>query len=214
MTTEQLRRDERLSGTLIVIAAFGAIVLMLHHPSSLAPGNDGLLLEDWANKTVHGGMIAFLLLDMFAFTIVARKLRFSPLCARAGEMAFTIGMAALVIAGLINGFALSDLQAALPDSTVAALQLRTLWILNQVFALFGVALVGSAAALWAKPMLALGRLGRVVAILGIAMAVLAAGWLLLGSGGLSLHAAVGAVAIFALWSLAIAALLLTGKVRS
>lgn len=203
--------EGRFVGGLIIAAALGALVLMLHHPTSIDGTDDGLLLRDWGNAMVHGGMMIYLFAFLFAFAVLARRLGQEHLSVRAGGMAFTGGMTALIVAALINGFVVGGLLAETPDLPAAALQLLTLRLLNQTLALLGMALVSVAMALWGPRMLRLDGLTKVAAGLGIAMAFLAGWWLLAGGGKFGLYPATYSMIAFAAWSLIVATQLIRGK---
>lgn len=203
--------EGRLVGGLIIAAALGALVLMMHHPTSIDGSDDGLLLRDWGNTMVHGGMMICLFALIFAFAVVARRLGEEHLVVRAGGMAFTGGMTALIFAALINGFVVGGLRAAPPDFPAAALQFSTLGLLNQTLALLGMALVSVAMALWAIRMLRLDCLTKAAGGLGIAAAFLAGWWLLAGEGRFGLYPATYSMIAFVTWSLIFATQLIRGR---
>ena len=203
--------EGRFIGGLIIAAALGAVLLMMHHPTSIGGADDGLLLHDWSNVFVDGGMMICLFAFLFAFAILARRLGEEHLVVRAGGMAFTGGMTALAAAALINGFVVGGLRAAMPDLPAAALQFLTLGLLNQTLALLGLALVSAATALWAFRMLRLDAMTKAAGGLGIAMAFLAGWWLLAGGGTFGLYPATYAMIVFAAWSLIIATQLIRGR---
>lgn len=196
----------RLSGGLIIAAVLGALVLMLHHPTSFEGPDDGLLMTDWSNTIVHGAMIVCLFLFRFAFGTWARRLGTAHASVRAGTIAFDAGMNAFIGAALISGFAARGLAAhggANPDQ--ASLQLYVFVALNRALANLGMVLTGAAMALWAVRMLRLMPLTRVAGGLGLVVAVVAAGWMVLGRGAFGLYPATMATVLFGAWSLVVAA---------
>jgi hypothetical protein len=197
-------RDTRLAGGLIIAATIGSLVLMLHHPTSLDGPDDGLLLNDWTNTAVHGGMIACLLILRFGFSDWARRLGQDHASVRAGAMAFDAGMTAFVAAALINGFAAAGLVAAQADPAAVRLQLAAFGVLNRALANFGMILTAVAMALWAIRMLRLDAMNRLAGALGLAIAVLAAGWMVVGQGAFGLYPATVATLLFGAWSTLVA----------
>lgn len=196
--------DTRLAGGLIIAATIGTLVLMLHHPTSLDGPDDGLLMGDWTNTGVHGGMIVCLLMLRFGFSDWARRLGRDHASVRAGAMAFDAGMTAFVAAALINGFAATDLTAARADPAAVRLQLAAFGVLNRALANFGMILTALAMALWAIRMLRLDALNRLAGALGLAIAVLAGGWMIVGQGAFGLYPATGATLLFGAWSTLVA----------
>lgn len=196
--------EGRFAGVLIIAVTLGALVLMMHHPTSIGGDDDGLLLRDWSNAGVHGGMIICLFGFTFAFAILARRLGEEHLGVRAGGMAFTGGMTALAAAALINGFVVGGLEGWLPGLLA--------WVLlNQTLALLGMALVSAATALWGLRMLPLDGLNKVAGSLGVAMALLAGWWMLAGDGRFGLFPATCAMVAFAAWSLIVATQMIRGR---
>ena len=128
------------------------------------------------------------------------------LSVRAGRMLFTGGVAALVGAALVNGFAAG--RGA--GEAASAIQFPVLAALNQTLAVFGMLLVAAAMALWAVRMLRSGVVAKAAGSVGLASAVLALGWLIHGGGAFGLVPAVVATGVFAAWSGLTAACLLRG----
>lgn len=203
--------EARQAGVLLLAGTGGALVLMLHHPTSLKGPDDGLLLSDWSNAGVHGGMVACLLAICMGGSSLPRWLGDGNLSVRAGRVAFTGGMAALIAAGLINGFATGSLAARAGAASTLSVQFGTLAALNQTFAVFGVAMVAAAMGLWSARMLRLDPMARIAGIAGLAAAALAAGWLAVGGGAFGLVPAVVATLVFGAWSGLTAASLLGGR---
>lgn len=187
-----MRQEARQAATLLLTGAGASVMLMLHHPTSLNGPDDGLLMPDWSNAGVHGGMIACLLAIGLGGSSLPRWLGETHLSARAGGMAFGAGVGAFVVAGLVNGFAVEG-----AGSPAAA---RGLFALNQTFAVFGMALTALALSLWAIRMLRLTLPARAAAIVGLMAGAFAVGWLTVGEGRFGLLPAVVATGVFAAWS--------------
>lgn len=195
------RLEERQAAGLLLAGIVGAALLMSHHPTSLRGPDDGRLLADWSNSAVHGGMVLCLLLILLGGSVIPRWLGEARLSVRAGRLAFTGGLIALIISGLVNGFAMERLIGR-PE---AAIQLPVLGALNQSAAMFGVVMVAAAMALWGLSMIRREAILKVASVIGFAAAVLAAGWLVHGEGRFGLIPAVVATGVFAAWSALIAA---------
>ena len=198
------KHHTRLAGGLIIAATVGSLVLMLHHPTSLDGHDDGLLMADWTNSGVHGGMIACLLLLRFGFSDWARRLGREHASVRAGAMAFDAGMTAFVAAALVNGFAVSGLLAAQADPAAVRLQVAAFGALNRALANFGMILTVVAMALWAVRMLRLDALTRLAGAVGVAVALAAVGWMIVGQGAFGLVPAAVATVLFGAWSILVA----------
>lgn len=207
---DRTRQEARQAGALLLAGTGASLALMLHHPTSLRGPDDGLLLSDWSNSAVHGGMIVCLMLIGLGGSTAPRWLGQSHLSVRAGRMTFTGGIGALIVAALINGFAADGLAARTESPAALALQFGVLAALNQTLAVFGMALVAAALALWAVRMLQLNALAKAGGVVGLAAAALALGWLVHGGGRFGLMPATVAAAVFAAWSALTAACLLRG----
>ncbi len=203
METIDAGKEGRIAGGAILVTTLMSVLLMMHHPTSHGP-DDGLLLADWSNRTVHGGMILCILGLVFGGSSLARCLGDQHASVRAGALAYTAGMIALAAAALVNGFVVSGIIAAAPDAATARLQAAPFGVLNQVLAVFGMALIGTGLALWGIRMLRLTLVTRVAGGLGIALAGLAGWWLIVGQGAFGLYPAMIAVLVFAVWSLIVA----------
>lgn len=199
------RTEARLTGGLIIAATLGALLLMSHHPTSLDGPDDGLLLSDWTNTAVHGGMIACLLVLRFGFAEWSRRLGPEHVSVRAGAMAFDGGVIAFVAAALVNGFALAGSGDGQADPAATALLLGAFGALNRALANLGMILVATAMALSAVRMLRLDAVTRIAGGLGLFIAALAAIWMAVGQGAFGLYPAAVATLAFAAWSFAVAA---------
>lgn len=207
------KHHTRLAGGLIIAATLGSLVLMLHHPTSLDGPDDGLLMGDWTNSGVHGGMIACLLMLRFGFSDWARRLGRDHAAVRAGAMAFDAGMTAFIAAALVNGFAAHGLLAAQADPADVRLQIAAFGALNRALANFGMVLTAVAMALWAVRMLRLDALTRIAGAVGIAVALAAAAWMAVGQGAFGLYPATAAAVLFGAWSILVASRMMRDEPR-
>ncbi|RZJ40335.1 MAG: hypothetical protein EON86_12630 [Brevundimonas sp.] len=199
-----IRGEARQAGGLMLAGTGASVMLMLHHPTSLKGADDGLLMHDWSNGAVHGGMVVCLLVIALGVSMVPRWLGERHLSVRAGRMLFTGGIAALIVAALVNGFAAERLAGP----AAAAVQFPVLAALNQTAAVFGMLSMAAAMALWAVRMLGLRPVAKAAGSVGLMGAVLAVGWLIHGGGAFGLIPAVVATGVFAAWSALTAACLL------
>lgn len=210
--SEQNRDSQgRLAGGLILAATLGTVVLVLHHPTSVSGPDDGLLMRDWSNTVVHRGMILCLLAWLLAFSVMARRLGEDHASVRMGAVALTLGMQALIGAGLVNGFVLADLANSLTDPAAMAVSFRTLWAVNQALTGLGIGLVALATSLWSIRMLKGEILNRLAGGLGLVLGALAAWWLVAGKSQFGLYPAMTATVAFAAWGLIVAAQMIRGR---
>lgn len=200
------KREALQAGALMLAGTGASVMLMLHHPTSLRGPDDGLLMGDWSNAGVHGGMILCLMAVGLGAATVPRRLGEEHLSVRAGRIGFTGGIAALIVAALVNGFAADQLAG----EAAALIQWPVLAALNQTFAVFGMIMVAAAIALWAVRMLRLDMIAKAAGSVGLAGAVLTGGWLIHGGGAFGLIPATVATGVFAAWSVLTAAWLLRG----
>ena len=200
--------EGRLAGGLIIAAVLGALLMMLHHPTSFNGPDDGLLLNDWSNTAVHGAMIVCLFLFRFGFSTWARRLGEDYASVRAGTMAFEGGMNAFIGAALISGFAAGAL-AAQADPEAVRQSFRAFGALNRALANLGMVLTVVAMALWAIRMVQLGTMTRIAGALGLVVAIVGVGWMVVGQGSFGLYPATVATALFGAWSLLVASQMMT-----
>ena len=207
MTANQTRAD----GAIIAAATGLALVLMLHHPTSLSTTHDdGQFLRDWSNGFVHAAMIGCLLALTVGFDGVKRQLDETRILTRTGALLLGAGFLALAGAALVNGFASGRLLASTSDPAVREAGGHTLWALNQSLDALGTVLVALGAATWSPGLWRRSFAGRVAATLGVVILGLAL-WHTTPDGGFGRHVAVAAMAAFALWSRAVAATMILAR---
>lgn len=207
MTANQTRAD----GALIAAATGLALVLMLHHPTSLSTTHDdGQFLSDWSNGFVHAAMIGCLLALAIGFDGVKRQLDETRILTRTGALLLGAGFLALVGAAMVNGFATGRLLASTSDPVIREAGGRAFWALNQSLTALGTVLVALGAAAWSPGLWRRSLAGRVAAALGVVILGLAF-WHTTTDGDFGLQVAVAAMAAFALWSLAVAATMILAR---
>lgn len=204
MTANQTRAE----GALIATATGVALVLMLHHPTSFEAGHDdGFLLSDWSNGFVHAAMIGCLLGLAIGLDGVKRHLDETRILTRTGALLLGAGFLSLAGAAVINGFATGRLLTSTSDPVIREAGGRAFWALNQSLTALGTILVALGAAAWSPGLWRLSNAGRVAAVLGFALLGLSL-WHTTTDGGFGLQVAVAAMAAFALWSLAVAVVMI------
>lgn len=204
---------DRLSGGLIFLAMLAALVLMLHHPTSFNGPDDSRLLADWSNTVVHGAMMGCLFVLRFAFGSWARRLGLEHASVRAGALAFDGGMTAFIAATLISGFAANRLLAEPGDPDAVRAALTAFTAVSRALANLGMLLSVAAMALWAIQMLQRGALTRITGALGLVIAAIAIGWLVVGQGAFGLYPALISVVLFGAWSILVASQMMSGQPR-
>lgn len=165
----------RTAGTILIASSVLAVLFMAHHPTA-ETHDAAALAADIGSKAslsrfVHGGLIALIAAQLFAFTVFCRWVGAERSAVGAGLVAYAIGTGAMIGAALISGFVASDLAAhyaseGASDSRTFVDLLRLSMTGNQALANLGVIAMSTAIVLWA---LALFRTGRPVwvAIVGL-----------------------------------------------
>lgn len=203
--------EEKVAGWIIIVTSSLAMILMLHHPSTLNGHDDGLFLPDWSNAFVHTAMLGCLMLLIFAFSILAERIGTYSLLGRAGGLAFTGGIVALAIAAAVNGFVLNELLAALPGSSASNPQMILMGVVVTSLALSGIGLASLGIACWSIVLLRKDRVTKVCGVIGLGLTLFAGWWLAVERGDFGLHPAVYSVAGFAIWSWFIAHQMIRGR---
>lgn len=146
------------AGIILIASSVLAVLFMAHHPTAqthdvaaLAADIDG---KASLSRFVHGGLIALIAAQLFAFTVFCRWVGAERSAVGAGLAAYAIGTGAMIGAALISGFVVSDLAAhyaheAVGDSQAFIDLLRISMMGNQALAKLGVIAMSTAIALWA-----------------------------------------------------------------
>ena len=220
MTTTDLRIDDRsarTAGIVLIAASLLSILLMAHHPTA-GTHDHAALAADLAgsanlSRFVHGGLIALIAAQIFAFTIFVTRIDSGRSAARAGLVAYAIGAGAMIGAALISGFVVSDLAERYADGTDADLfvQLaRFAMTGNQALAKLGVVAMSAAIVLWAIAFMHRRR-GHWLAIVGLLAGVLPAAALALGFIRLNVTGMMLVVVAETAWNLAAGVYLIRSK---
>lgn len=162
----------RLAGGLLSAVAVLSMLAMAHHPHAHGGGDPLAALARIAGiaATVHGVLLVLLvamaaLLQEFAVARVQR-----PALARSGSLVFALGAGALLLAGLVNGFAAPATALAAGGGAAAAEWrpvLRFAWQLNQAAAGFGVLAWAAATLLWSADLVQRAGLARWLGAYGL-----------------------------------------------
>lgn len=210
---------DRTLAALIAAATLLAVAMMAHHPTAHADGMSELVAEiarkSALNGFVHGALIALLGVLLFAFAEFSARPGFDRPLTRAARLAFALGVAAAMVAALINGFVVDALAQRYADADAAALEslrhlLRLCWRVNQASAAAGEIARGVAIVLWSCALLRLGR-SRMLGIAGLLLGGAPALLVLLGTLRLDLHGAMLALLAAAAWNLMLAIQLWRGR---
>src|SRR5579862_6173221 len=115
--------DARLAGGVLVALALLSILAMAHHPTAGSHDSAALAAEiaekSTLSRTVHGVLIAFMSVELWAFVVFCRRLGFERAAVSAGLVAYAIGTGAMIGAALISGFVVSDLGAHYAQNAAA-----------------------------------------------------------------------------------------------
>jgi hypothetical protein len=148
----------RTAGIILIASSVLAVLFMAHHPTA-ETHDAAALAADIGGKAslsrfVHGGLIALLAAQLFAFTVFCRWVGAERGAVGAGLVAYAIGTGAMIGAALISGFVVSDLAThyaheAAGDSQAFMDLLRISMTGNQALAKLGVITMSIAIVLWA-----------------------------------------------------------------
>lgn len=212
----------RAYGWLLVASAAMIVFGMLHHPTVSAPDTSSLL-ENLAARSqsisrLHGVLLVIALVQVTGFYGLTRALGGERPLPATGLIFFGMATIAMINAAAINGFAAPDFAAAMlsrrPEEVAAAATvLRMNWALNQAFDLIGAVGWSIAILCWSAALLRHPGLPRWVGTGGIVGgtalgAALMAGAIRFDAAGFTLT-----IALLSLWTLAVAALMVTGRIH-
>lgn len=212
----------RGAGWLLVAVTLVELVAMAHHPRVRTHDvGDALVAIDGfatVDRLVHGVLIAALLATGFALSIFASRRGLDRPSIRAGAIAYSAGLLAMIGAALVSGFVLPDVATSLPRSSTNDLQIAgSLLIycrlLNQACAGCATVAMSAGIALWSIDLLADRGLERAIGILGCLVAAVTATLLLAGSLRLDVHGMQQVVIGQGAWSVAIAGSMLRAARR-
>jgi hypothetical protein len=209
-----------ISGALLVGTSILSLALMLHHPS-VATGAHGtsaaiaeLARTGSLARVVHGGLIALLAVQAFAYVELAERLGWGRRVVRAAVVAYAAGFVAMIGATLISGFVvprLADRYEASGTGDVEAVRavLVACTAGNRTLAEFAAIAMSVAIALWSGALL---DRSRTVAALGLLSGVVPAAALLTGALHLEVSGMTLVVLLQGVWNVAVGAALLRRRI--
>jgi hypothetical protein len=106
---------DRLVGGILVATSLLSVLLMAHHPTIRAPGQSAAAIvaemaeKAATSKRVHGGLLALLAAQSFAFLELSLRVGLARRAVRAALLAYGIAWFAMTCAALISGFVLPNL---------------------------------------------------------------------------------------------------------
>jgi hypothetical protein len=220
--SEPASRDAVPSGTvaggILVLCSLVAIVSVAHHPSvgharSRADVLAQIIALQGPDHTVHAIVLAAAAGMLFGLVVFAQRLGLQRQTVSAGLVAYALGTATVLFAGLLDGFAIPSVAVAYagrPDGAAGALQLITLCaILIQVCTKFWLFATSAAVGLWSFPLLRAHGMLRAIGVLGIAASVLIIAGTAM-SATVNAHTLGALMLLQAIWTIAIGVLMIRG----
>lgn len=220
-TVREGAADARLYGWVIGVASVLAVGAMMAHPSIGGPDMRTALQEiereSWLAAAVHGFLMGTTAALLFGFHGFSRRLGHRPL-AEAGLVAWAIGTFAMFGAMIASGFVVSRVAAGYGEASPADLEVvrglfRLVGAYNQAWAVVGTAALSAGILFWSLALLREAGVPRWIGWMGVVAGAVAA--VAVGSGALTLdvHGMLVVVAAQTLWSVAVAAQLIRGKLQ-
>ncbi len=212
-------RGGKIAGGALVLAALGAVALITQHPTTGSPGHDSIageiIAESALNRSVHGGMIAFVLVFYYAMSSFSRQLGEARSSVRAAQLLFAAATIAMIGAPLISGFivpGVADHYADAANEDVFRAQLTLLGETNQALAKAGSIFYGAAIFFWSLRLAGLAGLSRIAGFVGLAVGVLIVAGVLTGHLVLDVHGMGVVIFLMGVWFILVAVQLMRGKV--
>jgi hypothetical protein len=208
------------AGIAIAVCALATIVAVAHHPtvSARAPAQamSAMLRIATADRVVHGVLIAVLAALLYGFTVFSLRRGLHRDTSVAGLVAYAIGIVALIGAGLIDGFlfpALAERYAGAPaDAAQAAVPVLVAGAaMVQILSKLGLVAMSAGVALWSADLVTTPGVLRTTGALGFVFGLGTIG-VVAFAGHLNPHSLSAIVVVQAVWYVAVAALLVRGRV--
>ena len=208
------------AGIAIAACALLTIFAIAHHPtvSARAPAEALTLIVQLAtqDRIVHGAMIAIMGVLMYGFAIFSLRRGLHRETSVAGLIAFAAGVVAVIGAALIDGFLTPSIAeryaGAPPDAIKAAMQFLLVGGLTiQILTKFGIVAMSAGVAFWSADLVATPGLLRATGVIGFVSSIVTVGFLVF-AGHLNPHSLSTIVIVQAVWYLAVAVLLVRGRV--
>ena len=216
---DEPRQSDRAAGFAILAGLLLSLAFMAGHPIPRSHSRTEFVAEvthlALSNSVVHGSLIACVGVLVAGYSGLAYRLGLASLVVRAGLVAYAIGAAGWVAAGLLNGFILPAFvtqYAGRPPGDLDAMRhIQSVGReANQASSRMAVLAVSVAVACWS---LALGRRGFLAtAVVGSIAAVLPASAVLTGHLAMDVHGMWMFLVCQVVWGGFIASLLIRGRV--
>jgi hypothetical protein len=211
----------RNAGILLIAATVLEVAAMAHHPT-VTSSNILQAIEQIARMSdlsgwVHGLLIGLMLAVLYVFTEFGRRRGIALPLVRAGLIAYTIGVLAMMGAAMMSGFVITQVASLTPHATEADLQssaqlLILCRVLNQTFASLGVVLMSAGIVLWSIDLLRSRQLARLLGVFGLLIGLLPAAALAFGALRLDVPGMTQVVLLQSVWNIGVGVLLIRGIV--
>ncbi len=225
MTSAPRRFADIFAGVIIGLAALLSLALILHHPvlghtPTAEAATAGIRKLASLDRLVHGGLIALMALLLLGLLHLTQRLGFERPAAAAGFTFYALGTFMVCIAGVIDGFVISDLgeHCAKPGVDAVACSATALDLLRlcatavQDFTKVGIVAMAAGIACWGIAFLhrrdPKGLAGVGLGVLGLAAGLIPAAVMILARFRFTPHTLLMVFGAQALWLLAVAAFLI------
>lgn len=208
------------AGFAIAACAVLTVVAIAHHPTTSArePAEAITQIVHLAtlDRIVHGVLIALMGVLVFAFAVFSLRRGLHRQTVLAALIAYAAGIGAIVGAGLVDGFLVSALAERYAGAGPDAVRLATTFfvfcaLVIQILTKFGMIALSTGVVLWSADLVRTPGALRITGIVGIASGA-AVVVVLAFAGRLNPHNLVAVVLLQAVWYVAVAVLLVRGRV--
>ena len=208
------------AGLILVFTALVTLIVLAHHPVIKARETDELFTQivktAFADRLVHGALILFAIIQLFAFCRFARRQNIQRTPVLLGLIFYSLGTVAMIGAALVDGFFVPEIGAsylhasqATADAGLALLRFCSIAI--QLFTKSSVIAVSTAIVLWSFSFMRAGRGPLLAAFIGVAAVLSQAYILALGESMITAHTIVFVAAPQMLWNVVVGLLLIGGE---
>jgi|SRR6185312_250167 len=210
----------RFGGIVLVVSSLLSVLAMAHHPSVSAPDMATALqaikemtaLSGW----VHGILIALMLVTLWALTEFCRQRGFERPLVRAGLVFYCAGVFSMIVAAAVSGWITPAVAAFVPAPTDQDLHTLDLLLhfggmVNRSMADIGAVAMSAGIFFWSLGLVHDTGAARLTGALGILVGLAPALGLIVGAFHLNVPGMLAVVLAQGLWTLAVGALLISGK---
>jgi hypothetical protein len=215
------RIDTRIPGIFLVLGSITAMAAMAHHPTAGGGQDFATFARNveriaTVNQMVHGTMIVLLAVITWTMVTFAMQRGVHRPLIMAGLVAWAIGAAGMIIAGVFNGFVVVDIARRALASPEAADTLRvTLQTLSSgagVIVMIGALGMSTAVFLWSADLARDTGAVRWTGVLGLAAGAGLVTALPTGIGRLDVAGMTLVLVVWTVWLLAVGTLMILRKV--